>query len=208
MKHFIVILISLLFTRAYGQTFEGKITYNNNYTSKIPNVQDQQFNSMMGTIQEYYIKGGDYKSNSNGTLIQWQLYFNKENRIYNKISSSETILWNDCAINPDSIIRIEINKDVTEILGYMCDEVILYCVSGTQKYFFNHKIAVDISLFKNHLFGNWYDFLKVSKSLPLKSIIENQQFVVVSEAKDIKEINLDGKEFLLPENVKIAKSPY
>lgn len=192
----------------FGQTFEGKITYQNNYTSKLPNVQDQQFNAMMGTTQEYIIKGGDYKSSSNGTLVQWQLYINKDNKLYNKMSNSETIFWNDGITNPDSIISVEINKGVIEILGYKCDEVILTCKSGVQKYYFNQKIAVDVSLFKNHLYGNWYDFLKVSKSLPLKSIIETQQFTLVSLATDIKEMKLDDKEFQLPETAKTAKSPY
>jgi len=200
--------MTVISVTVFGQTFEGKITYQNSYISKLPNVQDQQFNSMMGTTEEYIIKGGDYKSSSNGTLVQWQLYINKDNKLYNKMSNSETIFWNDGITNPDSIISVVINKGVTEILGYKCDEVVLTCKSGVQKYYFNQKIAVDISLFKNHLYGNWYDFLKVSKSLPLKSIIETQQFTLVSEATDIKEMKLDDKEFRLPENAKTVKSPY
>jgi hypothetical protein len=124
------------------------------------------------------------------------------------MSNSETIFWNEGDTNTDSITNIEINKGVTEILGYKCDEVILTCKSGVQKYYFNQKVAVDISLFKNHLYGNWYDFLKVSKSLPLKSIIETEQFTMVSVATNIKEMKLDNKEFQLPENAKTAKSPY
>lgn len=208
MKHLLTIVMTVISMTVFGQTFEGKITYQNSYTSKLPNVQDQQFNTMMGTTQEYIIKGGDYKSSSNGSLVQWQLYINKDNKLYNKMSNSETIFWNEGNTNPDSIINVEINKGVTEILGYKCDEVILTCKSGVQKYYFNQKVAVDISLFKNHLYGNWYDFLKVSKSLPLKSIIETQQFSMISVATDIKEMKLDDKEFQLPENAKTAKSPY
>ena len=33
---------------------------------------------MPGTTQEYYIKGGNYKSVTNGTLVQWQLYIEKD----------------------------------------------------------------------------------------------------------------------------------
>ncbi len=62
--------------------------------------------------------------------------------------------------------------------------------------------------FKNHFYGNWYDFLKVSKSLPLKSIIETQQFTVLSIATSVKEMKLDYKEFKLPVNAKTAKNPY
>lgn len=208
MKHLLTIVMTVISMTVFGQTFEGKITYQNSYTSKLPNVQDQQFNTMMGTTQEYIIKGGDYKSSSNGSLVQWQLYINKDNKLYNRMINSETIFWNEGNTNPDSIINVEINKGVTEILGYKCDEVILTCKSGVQKYYFNQKVAVDISLFKNHLYGNWYDFLKVSKSLPLKSIIETQQFSMISVATDIKEMKLDDKEFQLPENAKTAKSPY
>ncbi|WP_235954573.1 hypothetical protein [Cyclobacterium salsum] len=208
MKHILTILLSVITATVFGQTFEGEITYQNSYTSKLPNIETEQFNTMMGTTQKYSIKIGDYKSSSNGSLFQRQLYINKNNKLYNKMSNSETVYWNDANINPDSIINIELNEDVTEILGYKCDEVVLYCLSGVQKYYYNQEIGVDISLFKNHLFGNWYDFLKVSKSLPLKSIIENQQFTLVSVATEIKEMKLDKQEFQLPENTQVAKSPY
>lgn len=57
MKHiFLLILIgSSLWMNA--QTFEGKIAYQNTYTSKIKNVTSEQFTTMMGSTQEYYIKG-------------------------------------------------------------------------------------------------------------------------------------------------------
>lgn len=208
MRSILTILLTVITATVFGQAFEGKITYQNSYKSKISNVQDQQFNSMMGTTQEYIIKGGDYKSTSNGSMVQWQLYISNDNKLYNKMSNSETIFWHEGNTNQDSVMSVEINKGVTEILGYKCDEVILTCKSGVQKYYFNQKIAVDISLYENHIFGNWYEFLKVSKSLPLKLIVETQQFTMVGEATDIKELKLDDNEFQLPENVKTAKSPY
>jgi hypothetical protein len=208
MRIMLTILLTVATMTVFGQAFEGKIIYQNTYQSNLPNVNNDQFTAMMGTRYEYLIKGGDYKSSSNGSMIQWQLYINKDNKFYLKMSNSETIFWNYGNINPDSILSVELNKGVTEILGYMCDEVIFTCKSGVQKYYFNQKIAVDISLFQNHLFGNWYDFLKVSKSHPLKSIVETPQFTITSEAIAIEEMNLDAKVFQLPENAKTAKSPY
>ena len=75
----------------FAQNFEGKITYQNSYKSKLPTVKDEQFNAMMGTRQEYYIKGGNYKSVSNGTFSQWQLYINMDSKLYSKMANSETI---------------------------------------------------------------------------------------------------------------------
>ncbi len=209
MKIILTIALTILtFATVLGQTFEGKITYQNSFKSKLPNVKDEQFNSMMGTKMDYYVKGGDYKSVTNGSFSQWQLYISKENKLYNKMSNSETILWNDGSVNTDSIINVQLNKGVTEILGYKCDELILTCKSGTQKYYFNSILSVNIKLYTNHKYGNWYDYLKKANALPLKMIIDNQQFTMESVATDVKPMKLDDKEFKLPENAKTEKSPY
>ena len=87
-------------TLCLGQTFEGKVVYENKYKSKIPNLTDDQFTTMMGTVQEYLIKGGNYKSTMNGTFFLWQLYINKDNKLYTKMSNSPSILWNDGSVIP------------------------------------------------------------------------------------------------------------
>jgi hypothetical protein len=208
MKKLLTFALTVLIATVFGQNFQGRIVYQNTYVSKLPNVTSEQFTSMMGSTQTYIIKGGDYKSSANGTFFQWQLYINKDNKLFNKMSNSETVLWNDGATNSDEVLKVEVNKNVTEVLGYKCDEVILTCKSGTQKYYFNSKIGVDISLFTGHLYGNWYDYLKVAKALSLKSVIDNAQFTLTCLATEVTELKLDDKEFQLPENVKTAKSPY
>lgn len=209
MSKTITFLLAILFAiTSFGQNFEGKIVYTNSYKSKIPNVTDQQFTTMMGTTQEYFIKGGNYKSLANGSIFQWQLYVNSDNKIYSKMSNSETVLWNEGLENKDEIIKTELNKGVSEILGYMCDELIFTCKSGTQKYYFNSKFSVDPSLFVNHKFGNWYDFLLKSHALPLKAIIDNAQFTSEIVATEVVEMKLDNHLFELPKDAKTTKSPY
>ncbi|WP_435138549.1 hypothetical protein [Formosa sp. A9] len=207
-KFLALALITISTLTSFGQNFEGKITYSNSYESKNLQITNQQWLSMMGNKQEFYIKNGDYKSVTNGTLMQWQLYVNADNKIYSKMSNSETVFWNDGLSNPDSIVNVQLNKNVIEILGYNCDELILTCKSGTQKYYFNSALMVNVKLFENHLFGNWYDFLKESKALPLKIIIDNSQFTMENIATGVEKIKLSKKDFQLPENVKTAKSPY
>jgi hypothetical protein len=124
------------------------------------------------------------------------------------MSNSETVFWNDGLTNPDSIISVKLNKNVIKILGYECDELILTCKSGNQKYYFNSTLKVDVSLFENHKYGNWYDFLKESNSLPLKMIIDNAQFTMENIATEVKKMKFNEKDFQLPENIKKAKSPY
>ena len=201
--------LAILFAiTSLGQTFEGKIVYKNTYKSKMPNVTDEQLTTMIGSTQEYFIKKGDYKSVANGLLFQWLIYINKDNKLYSKMANSDTLLWNDGAANLDEILKTEVNKGVTEVLGYKCDELVLTCKSGTQKYYFNTKLSVDTKLFVNHKFGNWYDFLSKSNSLPLKSIVDNAQFTLESVATEVKEMKLDKTFFELPAESKTMKNPY
>jgi hypothetical protein len=55
----LIFLLSISTLNGFAQNFEGKITYSNSYKSKIPNLSDDQLSSIMGTTQEYYIKGGN-----------------------------------------------------------------------------------------------------------------------------------------------------
>ncbi len=78
-------------------------------------------------------------------------------------------MWNDGAVNPDSVLKTELNKEVVDILGYKCDELILTCKSGVQKYYFNSKLQIDPKLFENHKFGNWYQYLSTIKGSTVKN---------------------------------------
>lgn len=208
MKALFFLFTTFFVAFSFGQNFEGKIVYTNSIKSKLPNVTDQQFTSMLGSKQEYFIKDGDYKSVTNGSFAQWQLYINKDNKLYNKLANSEALLWNDGATNSDEVLKSELHKDVTEILGYKCDELILTCKSGVQKYYFNSKLSVDPKKFENHKYGNWYEYILLTKSLPLKAIIENAQFILENVAIEVIPMKLEKSFFELPENIKSMKSPY
>lgn len=193
---------------AFAQNFEGEIIYTNSYKSKTPQIKADQLSAMMGDKQTYLYKDGNYKSTLNGQVVQWQLYLKKDNKLYNKMATSENLLWNDASVQGDEVLDIKINKGVTEILGYKCDEIILKCKSGTQKFYFSSKLAVDPSLFVKHKLGNWYDFISKAKALPLKTIIENDQFVITSTAVKVTKKVIEASVFALPKGAKTEKSPY
>lgn len=204
----VFVLIIFLFNVSFGQSFEGKVVYKTTYKSKIPNISDATLTQMMGTRQDYYLRGGDYRLDANGTFLQWQLYLKKDNRLYNKLSNSEALLYNDGSVNPDEVLHAEIKRNVTEILGYKCDELTLTCKSGVQLYYFNSKLKIDPVLFQQFKFGNWFEYLSRSRALPLKMIIDSPQFSAEIEATEIRIDPVDPSIFALPENVSVQKSPY
>jgi hypothetical protein len=201
-----ITLISLCSAKA--QIFEGKATYKNEYTSKVKSISSEQFSAMMGNTQEYFLKDGNYKSVTNGTFFQWQIYIHKENKLYSKLSNMNKLLWNDGAVNSDQVIKAEVNKNALEVMGQMCDELILFCTSGVQKYYFNNTLSINWKLFEQHKYGNWNEVVSRTKALPLKSIIENQQFILINTIAEITPMKIDDTIFQLPAGISIAKNPY
>ncbi|MFC6095109.1 hypothetical protein ACFPVY_00490 [Flavobacterium qiangtangense] len=204
----IVFFFLLLSFSAFAQNFEGEISYDVTYKSENPQLKPEQLASMMGNKQTYTIKDGNYKSAINGQMLQWQLYVKSANKLYTKMSNSESVFWNDASVQGDEVISAKVNKGVIEILGYNCDELVLECKSGVQKYYFNSKLAVDPALFVNHKFGNWYDFVSRSKALPLKSIVNSGPLEIHSVATKVTPKKLEASFFSLPAGVKLEKSPY
>jgi hypothetical protein len=181
----------------FGQSFEGEIIYQTTYKSKNPTITDDRLTSLMGSTEEYFIKGAAYKSVLNGTLLQWQLYIPAENKLYTKMSNKDSAISNDAAINDDSVISFVLNKAVINILGYSCDELILNSKSGTEKYYFSSKLSIDPTNYVNHKLGNWYTYVSMAKAVPLKIEIENPQFSIVFIATSVKPMKLNDSIFHL-----------
>ncbi|HEY9047538.1 MAG TPA: hypothetical protein VIN08_16645, partial [Ohtaekwangia sp.] len=137
-----------------------------------------------------------------------QIYLQKDNKLYNKMASSESLFWIDGAVNADEVIKAEVKKGAAEILGYPCDEVTLTCKSGVQKYYFSPKLRVDPKQFANFKYGNFYEYISRAQALPLKMVIETPQFILESVATEVKALKLEDKLFTLPEGAKLEKSPF
>ncbi|UOQ74455.1 hypothetical protein [Hymenobacter cellulosilyticus] len=208
MKAVFTLLLGVLATfSALAQNFEGRILYTNTYKSKLPDLTDQQWAAAMGVNQEYYVKGGSYKTIMNGMLMQWQLFPGSDGKLYAKMSNSEAAIWVDTSTNPDEVLKAEVKKNAATILGYKCDELTLTCKSGVQKYYFSSKQAIDPKLYENHKYGNWYDILKNTKALPLKLVVDTPQFSMESVATEVKAMKLEDSFFALPAGIPTVKSP-
>lgn len=203
----VLITSFVIHTGICAQTFEGKMISKAIYTSKIPNVTSEQLSAMMGTTQEYYIKGAKYKTIMDGTFYQWQLYVPSENRLYNKFSASDTLQWVDGNSNPDEAVSYEIKKSQIKILGYNCDALYVKTKTGKLIYYFSKKIKIDPSLYKDHQYGNWALMINQTKSLPLKVEMETPQFTLVTTTLEINEMKLEDSVFELPK-VPSKKSAY
>jgi hypothetical protein len=193
---------------AQAQHFEGEVVYHNTYRSNTPGLADGQLTTLMGDVQHWYTKGGDYLSELNGTQMAWQLYRNRENKLYSKVAGSDKLLWNDGAANPDSVLSTTLRTGAVEVLGYKCDELTLVCRSGVQKYYFSPRLPMQQDLYKAHRYGNWYAYLSQAGAVPLKIVIETPQFSLESVATGVHPMQLSSTRFALPAGAQTVKSPY
>lgn len=169
---FFLLLLSPIMN--FAQSFEGIITYSNSYKSKLPKLKDERFNSVMGTLQTYYIKGGNYKSVFNGLFIKMQLYSNIENKSYSLTAKSDSLYWEDYSKNKDVATKYEIEKGKETVMGIVCDVIIVYTSKSKTYYYYNKKYAVNPEVFAEHQYGNWYYIISKTKALPLKTIYEDE----------------------------------
>jgi hypothetical protein len=191
---------------AHGQNFEGEIVYSNHFTSKMKNFTNEQLEEIIGTKQEYLIKGGNYKSFLNGQSITMQLYDYKTNRIYNRKPNSDTLYWFDAITNTDEVVSFEIKKNAEKILGKLCDEIIMKTKTGTTTIFYCSQYKVDCKLYENHNYSNWAFYVEKAKALPLKTIVETSNFRMESIATQIKSLELESEYFSIDPKTPIKKS--
>ena len=212
-KQFILsFTLFVFYSTAYAQTssgaFEGEIIYANTYKSKNPKMKEQTLKAMLGGVHNYYIKNGNYKTVTDGMFAQWQLFINADNKLYNKMASSDTVFWNNVTEHYDELISSKVNKNALTVLGYMCDELILNCKSGVHKYYYNAQLKVNSNLFINHKYGNYYNYISRTNAVPLKMIVEDYDFTMESIATKVIPKKIPDNFFTLPVNTVTSKSLY
>ena len=203
---FLVVPVLFIFINASAQFFEGHIKYSNSYKSKMNSVSSAQFEKMMGTQQVYIIKDNYYKSVFNGSYLEIQLYRGDENRCYTLTSQSDTLFWEDCMKNNDAAISYEIKLNQDSVLGIICNEIIVTSLKSKMHIFYNEKFKINPEQYKNHNYGNWYYFISKTKSVPLKTVLETDQFIFTSIASEIKSYKINDNAFLIVDKLKISKA--
>lgn len=202
----ILFITSLLSTLHTTESFEGKITYQVRYHSRIPNVSSDQLSEMMGTEQQFYYKAGNYRSAVNGTTMEYVLYIADSSKMYMKMANMDLLMWTDATKETDEILHTQLNKNIDTILGFVCDELIIKAKNSTHKYYFNTAFSINPTESFNHKASNWSAYLSASKALPLKMIIETEQFIAESVAVQYKKEPLAASIIKIDPSLKIVQS--
>ena len=211
MKLLLSTILILSFQFSNGQSFEGTLIY----ASDIEVAEDmkklgltkemlinklQENDSYSDTIIISY-KEGNYYTLLNNNPKSWLVYKAETNKIY---AMQDENISDICTVT-DASIDLEFTMtgkkpvieklDTTVIIdGEVCNIVRVQWKSGTYDYYYNSKkLIVNPILFEEHIYDGWADFLKISKSLPVKIVkttkgmMEVTMTLVASKSETIDE---------------------
>lgn len=189
MMKFIIkmILFSAICKTGLSQNFKGKIAYDIAYLLKDSSIiNPKQIEVLFGSAQEFHLTNEYYKLKSNG-LISEEVFTFHNNTIKYKTKDSDSLLAFNANYNSDTVLDFKIKKKTKEIiLGYKCHKLILNTKQSHITIFFTKKIRVNKTPFLNHKYKFGDLIIDKTGSIPLKTIIENKDLIVIYTATSIQ----------------------
>jgi len=206
-------LTFFLFTTIFsiGQNFEGTLIYNNSielsekFIEKTGMTVDKmkQSNSFYEQMKITY-KDSNYLIEP--TVGKIKIIYNPERNeiltIDKKLDLVSAILTDvdlESKKNGD-LPKIEIQDTDEIILSKKCKKVVVTWKMGTYEYYYNSEfLKMDSTLYSNHVYDMWSEFLKTSNSLPLKIVKKTNGLMTFTMILvEVKEYSVNDKKFKLP----------
>lgn len=193
------------------ESFEGIVTYKVEVeiTNKDLPYQDYFIQKYGDSLQVFYSKEGNIfrqYHNTGPKGYDFHAYLIKNNHYYGKWKNLDTIYHYD-AIDP-AIELVEIKKGRSiEILGQKCRSVVMkmYDPRGEQNViqymYYSGKPYLDPLLFENLKDMHTNRYHEISKSVPLKMVMDLDGYILRMTALKVEEIPVDPSRFTIPEGI-------
>ncbi|TCN50338.1 hypothetical protein D0809_23780 [Flavobacterium circumlabens] len=186
MKKIIVFLVLILVFKGNAQSFEGKVEYvvsteilgdsllHGVSKKKLVEKLISQGEIPIDTLNYIYSEKGDFVSIwKYGNIDMISNYIKKDNLLYNFVGDLNVVSAIDVTIdleeklgNPPVLKELEQKEKVGNL---ECSIVEVRWKMGTYRYYFSNSILkIDSELFKGYNYDQFYEFLKISNSLPVK----------------------------------------
>lgn len=196
---------------SFGQNFEGTLIYSNNLelsekfveTTGMTKEKMKASNSFCEHSKITY-KDSNYLSEPIKGSIKL-IYSPQRNEILTidkKLDLVSAILANvDLELKKTGTLpKIEIQDTEEIILSQKCKKVVVTWKSGIYEYYYNSEfLKMDSSLYSNHIYDMWFEFLKISNALPLKIVKKmNGLMTITMTLIEVKEHSVNDRRFKLP----------
>jgi hypothetical protein len=211
----IIFILSAIVT--FSQNFEGTITYITDFevspkmiekglTKEVLLEKMKNDGLNFDTIFISYKNGSYYKYSTN-KLKTWSLYTDSSQNIYTVSNGIENEICTITNANLDTeyayynIMPTVIKLDtIVAVNGIDCSIARVKWKSGYYDYYFNSDILkTDPKLFSHHVYDGFYEFLKISNSLPIKIVKYGGSSMTTTETLiNFNQESIDNKVFYIP----------
>ena len=199
--YLIFIIFNLWAAGLFAQLFEGKITYKVEYQNNKTQSKDKRAEEEQGTVEEFYIKNGDYLIKSNGSKNEWKLYTSNTNFIYEKFRANDTIYITNAGLNNDTIHKTNFYKNHLKNDTLELKEIMFHCSSGAQYFYYSMNYKMDGSHFAKHNLNNLSSYLKKAAAIPLIQVQETHSYTIEKTFTKIESLKLEPSTFTIPKNL-------
>ena len=232
-KYFVCLVLGLFISIvapgcSYGQSFEGTLVYSAEIepsASLIKMGMDES--ALKGKMQEEGVwadtmrvvyKVGNYRSEMESRIKSWSVYRSDSNKIYSFQENSELCTITDASVDTEGRMlkknpSVEILDTTATVFNKRCKIVRVQWQSGHYDYYFKEGfLSINPELYKGHKYDGWYEFLKLSKSLPIKvTKVTNGVMSVSFTLEKVVKHKVKDSVFILPELIppkeKLAVTP-
>jgi hypothetical protein len=195
-------LLSLFFSCAKQNLFEGEIKYNLNFSPEDAKIDTILLKDYYGEQWTFLFKNGNFRWNmeSSDTWIG-SIYDQDENKYYYLIKNSGVVSWKKGSQRTDSIISIRNDNINTKILGHACrllevkSRLLINNVLRTRRYYYSPDLKINPEWFTQNQDGNFNEIYSRMKAIPLKIVDDFETFSISYEATDITPKRLDDSYF-------------
>ena len=231
MKHTIIIFLLSISNLTFSQSFEGTLVYTTDLdvSPKLEKMgmtkqslieKMREDGSWLDTLSISY-KLGNYYYKSSNNLNSWLLYNSETNKIYSVQDGVKNEICSviDASIDTEfsytnkmpTVSKLDTSATVNNI---ECTVVRVKWKSGTYDYYYNSTmLMVNPDFYNHHIYDGWYEFLKISKSLPIKIVkTMNGMMTITQTLITTKKDPIDDKLFVVPnlvsdKDLNVIKSP-
>ena len=158
------------------------------------------------TVTCIYNKKGDYVSVSKYNGINYiDTYLSKDKLIYKIIADLPIVKAIDVTIDLEEKLG---NKPLVTLLekketvnDYLCSVIEVKWKTGTYRYYYSDKILkIDYKIYENFNYDQWYNYLKIAGSLPIKieKEINNLCKTTYIMNFNVEDSKIDNSIFKLP----------
>jgi hypothetical protein len=163
--------------------FEGTVTYKYDVMSKNAQFDSVWLRSLIGHGSTLFFKEGNYMHRYLGGLTRYDLYRKEDNKVYSKLTGNDTLFWTDCSKPGDEVMKFSFTPKKENILGVLCDELIIYYKGRTiTEYYNSDSLKINPVWFTNFLRDGQNLIDKKEKAIFLKQKVEYPDFKITITA--------------------------